>query len=71
MKNITNREAIKILESLDENTIIDANWFMYLIESNTLIALFIITDLNSYQEILDKYEGYSINELLNEVLNKN
>lgn len=68
---ITNREAIKILESLDENTIIDANWFMYLIESNTLIALFIITDLNSYQEILDKYEGYLINELLNEILNKN
>lgn len=68
---ITNREAIKILESLDENTIIDTNWFMYLIESNTLIALFIITDLNSYQEILDKYEGYLINELLNEILNKN
>jgi|JI6StandDraft_1071083.scaffolds.fasta_scaffold968718_1 uncharacterized radical SAM superfamily Fe-S cluster-containing enzyme len=68
---ITNREAIKILESLDEGTIIDANWFTYLIEGNTLIALFKITDLNSYQEILDKYEGYSINELLNEILNKN
>jgi hypothetical protein len=68
---ITNREAIKILESLDENTIIDANWFTYLIEGNTLIALFKITNLNSYQEILDKYEGYSINELLNEILNKN
>ena len=68
---ITNREAIKILESLDEGTIIDANWFTYLIEGNTLIALFKITDLNSYQEILYKYEGYSINELLNEILNKN
>jgi uncharacterized radical SAM superfamily Fe-S cluster-containing enzyme len=68
---ITNREAIKILESLDEGTIIDANWFTYLIEGNTLIALFKITDLNSYQEILDKYEGYSLEELLNEILNKN
>ena len=67
---ITYRKTIQILENLDEDTIIDANWFTYLIEGNTLIALFIITNLNSYQEILDKYEGYSIDELLNEILNK-
>lgn len=67
---ITKKEAIIKLLSLEDNTIIDENWFMCLIESNTLIALFIITDLNSYQEILNKYEGYSIDELLNEILNK-
>ena len=46
------------------------NWFSYLIEKETLLSLFIITNLNSYTEILNKYEGYSIDELLNEILNK-
>lgn len=67
---ITKREAIIKLLSINKDTIIDLNWFSYLIESEILLALYIITDLNSYNQILNKYEGYSINELLNEILNK-
>ena len=67
---ITKKKAIVELLSIQDNTIIDKNWFNYLIEGNSLIALLIFTNLNSYQEILDKYEGYSIDELLNEILNK-
>jgi len=68
---ITKKEAIIELLSIQNNTVIDANWFNYLIGGNTLIALLIFTNLNSYQEILDKYEGYSLEKLLNEILNKN
>ena len=67
---ITKKKAIFELLSIQDNTIIDKNWFNYLIGGNILIALLIFTDLNSYQEILDKYKGYSIDELLNEILNK-
>lgn len=68
-KIITKKEAIAELLFIQNNTIIDINWFNYLIGGNTLIALLIFTNLNSYQEILDKYEGYSLEELLNEILN--
>ena len=67
---ITKKEAIIKLLSLEDNTIIDMNWFSHLIEKETLLSLFIVTNLNSYTEILNKYEGYSIDELLNEILNK-
>lgn len=66
---ITKKEAIIKLLSINKDTIIDLNWFSYLIETEILLALFIITNLNSYTELLNKYEGYSIDELLNEVLN--
>lgn len=68
-KIITKKEAIAELLFIQNNTVIDINWFNYLIGGNTLIALLIFTNLNSYQEILDKYEGYSLEELLNEILN--
>jgi len=66
-----NKQNMKLEEDRNEFIYrnIDTNWFNYLIGGNTLIALLIFTNLNSYQEILDKYEGYSLEELLNEILN--
>lgn len=67
---ITKKEAVVRLLSIDQDTVIDENWFSYFIEGDTLLCLFIITNLNSYKEILDIYEGWTIDELLNEILNK-
>lgn len=66
---LTKKQAINHLLNIKPKTVIDENWFSDLIDKDTLLSLFVTTNLNSYQEILDEYEGYTIDELLNEILN--
>ena len=67
---ITKKETIQILLNLDQSTIIDENWWGYLMEKETLLALLVFTDLNSYERVLKFYEGYTIDKLINEILEK-
>ena len=57
-----------ILQLLDKNTVIDANWLPYLKSDkkgqNTLKALKKISSLSSYDLILEKHEGWTITEFI-------
>lgn len=65
---MTKKESIKILEELDPITVIDDNWDSYLKEQPEVIeALCNITNCFDYQEILKIYEGFTIEDLLNDL----
>lgn len=65
---MTNLEAIVILEKIDHLTVIDGNWWGYFIDKmDTPNAIFRLTNLNDWQSVLGKYEGYTMFEFLEEI----
>lgn len=63
-------EAIEILLNCSEDTVIDDNWWDYFMEDPSYYnAMICLSKMNSYKEILDKYEGFYVREFLCEVLN--
>ncbi len=61
------KERVKHLKSLAQETVIDEEYGEYLKETqniNTLGALLWVTGCDTYAEILEKYEGKTIAELL-------
>ena len=67
---MTKLEAIEILLDCDKETVIDDTWWDYFMEDpSEYNAMICLSEMNSYKEILDKYEGFYIREFLCEVLN--
>lgn len=63
-------EAIEILLNVDPTTVIDDTWWDYFMEDpKEYNAMMLLSELKSYKEILDVYEGYYIREFLCEILN--
>ena len=65
MNNISSKEAEEILYQYGKYTYVDNNSFSYFMLRNEFRnAMFIVTGLNSYQEIMEKYEGKTLNEVI-------
>lgn len=69
MHGLSQLEAVHILNNVDPTTVIDDNWFadgVYLTEEDCyiLMALFKITELPTYKRVLDKFEGYTVPQLM-------
>lgn len=64
---MTTQEALEILLDIDTTTVIDDNWGGYLKEQPKVVeALCKFTNLNSYDEVLEYYEGWSIIDIIEE-----
>lgn len=62
------QNAIARLKSLDQDTVIDDNWYEYFIwDTTTLLALLIATDSKTYADVLHDYEGWTIDGLLHRI----
>lgn len=57
-------EAIKILEKIDPSTVIDIWWYKYITGRKILTALLSLSGYSTYKEFLEKFEGFSISEVL-------
>jgi hypothetical protein len=68
MEKLTVQE-MTLLSLIDKSTVIDSNWFPYLKGSKkgleTLKAMKKLSDLSSYQLILEKHEGWKITDFIN------
>ena len=63
-------EAIEILLDVDITTVIDENWWdCFMNDPKEYEAMMLLSGLESYKKILDKFEGYLVREFLCEVLN--
>ena len=66
-------KAIEVLKKVvtdSPNTVIDPDWEQYLAEDDPngiLPALLKVSKMKNYEELLLKYEGYTVEELLSEV----
>lgn len=65
---MTHLEAITILEKIDHTTVIDSDWWDCFSDNMDIPdAIFKLTGLNNWQLVLNKYEGYLMFELLEEI----
>jgi hypothetical protein len=62
---MTRQEALEILLEIDTSTVIDDNWGDF-IEPKVVEALCKYTNLNSYDEVLEYYEGWYIIDIIEE-----
>lgn len=63
-------EAIEILLDVDITTVIDECWWdCFMDDPKEYEAMMLLSGLENYKEILDKFEGYLVREFLCEVLN--
>lgn len=51
-------------ENIVPDTVIDDNWYDYLIDGYTLYHLMVATQLRSYSDIVGAFEGYYMTELI-------
>lgn len=62
--------ALQHLQSLDPTTVIDDGyWDCFMYDMTTLNALLVFTGMKSYGELHEKYEGFTIEELIEEIEN--
>jgi hypothetical protein len=67
---LTKLEAIEVLLEYNSSTVIDDNWWdSFKGDPTCYDAMIVLSGMNSYKAILDKYEGFYIREFLCHVLN--
>ena len=76
VNRMTEVEAYNTLHKIDEGyedtTIIDDVWWDSFYENwQTLEALLVLTGCRHYKEVVDKYEGWSVDELLTAYITHN
>ena len=64
--------ALRILLNIEPNTVIDPNWWDYFMnDMTTLNALLEITKRNDYEDVLCEYEGFTVEELIENIIETN
>ena len=65
------RTALRRILEIDPDTVVDDVWWEYFIDDlDKLIALLVVFDCYDYKEFLDKHEGSTIEELINDLEHK-